>query len=526
MMKQVAEQLAEIQQQQKASAQTFAFLAHQHEGWQVALDSILDRIDRLNETEERKLDYPQITRTPQLPPLRGDPDGEAVHGSKSTSSSPQDDSKDKLHTLMQQHQQKSETSTKLKRLVEQGLQDHLAANAARGVKTLREKIAVMVHSQMFEYAAGFVILANLVVIGVEAQLSLSMDSEFPDLSWPWWMERIFLLIYCFEIFLRIVAGGFGVLRDVWFLMDLALVMTGWTALLFLPLAGVDALAAEKLLIVRGLRLLRLVRALRMINHFKVIWRLVYGLLTAGQTIISTTALILISLFVCSCVAVELIGKDRELLEDSVTGPIVQTHFRGIDKSLVTLIHFVTLDSVASIYFPLIMLKPYLSVFFLGLIVVISIGLMNLVTAAVLENAMQAAVQDAEAEKSAMLNTVKDAIPELLKIFQSIDKDNSGILTHDEVMSVEVDILPKKFLQTVHVNSMLELFDYLDVDQTGELTREEFIEGLLDLCLRDMPLHMVQMLKLLHLILGMSKKIDIHLEALRSRQQTVVLPSAI
>ena len=84
----------------------------------------------------------------------------------------------------------------------------------------------------------------------------------------------------------------------------------------------------------------------------------------------------------------------------------------------------------------IMLKPYLSVFFLGLIVVISIGLMNLVTAAVLEygsrtnahydhrtstdrcvwpyrcmtvarNAMQAAVQDAEAEKSAMLNTVKD-----------------------------------------------------------------------------------------------------------------------
>ena len=104
----------------------------------------------------------------------------------------------------------------------------------------------------------------------------------------------------------------------------------------------------------------------------------------------------------------------------------------------------------------IMLKPYLSLFFLGLIVVVSIGLMNLVTAAVLEllwqhpdamltnsrccmslppppssgnpksrvgihvkhegpsdakkfsrNAMQAAVQDAEAEKNEMMNTVKD-----------------------------------------------------------------------------------------------------------------------
>ena len=42
------------------------------------------------------------------------------------------------------------------------------------------------------------------------------------------------------------------------------------------------------------------------------------------------------------------------------------------------------------------------------------------------------------------------------------KDGSGILTHDEVVTVDVDILPKKFLQTVHVNSMVELFDYLDV----------------------------------------------------------------
>ena len=78
---------------------------------------------------------------------------------------------------------------------------------------------------------------------------------------------------------------------------------------------------------------------------QVIWRLVYGLLTAGQTIISTTALILISLFVCSCVAVELIGKDRELLEDSVTGPIVQMcpgmihHRRRINQFMPTASYF-------------------------------------------------------------------------------------------------------------------------------------------------------------------------------------------
>ncbi|CAE7735285.1 Catsper1 [Symbiodinium pilosum] len=536
MMREVTEQLAEIQQQQKASAENLAHLVHQYEGWQASLDSILARIDTLQlqgEEPARNLEYPQITRTPRLPMLSGDPDSDArmsdyevapaevrfedsgkVQESASTSSQQQGDV---LHSLIQSSQQKSETSNKLKRLVEQGLNDHMAKSSQR-VLSMHEKIASMVNSSAFEYAAGFVILANLVVIGIEAQLSIDMvPMEFPPLSWPWWLERIFLLIYCFEIILRIVAGGRKIFRDVWFLMDLALVCVGWMALLFLPLAGVDALAAEKLLIVRGLRLLRLVRALRMINHFKVIWRLVYGLLTAGQTIFSTTALILISLFVCSCVAVELIGKDNDLLDGPETGPIVRTYFRGIDRALITLIQFVTLDSVAAIYFPLILVKPWLSIFFLGLIVVISIGLMNLVTAAVLENAMQAAVQDAEAEKNAMMETVKDAIPELLKIFQSIDKDGSGILTHDEVVTVDVDILPKKFLQTVHVNSMVELFDYLDVDHTRELTKEEFIEGLLDLCLRDMPLHMVQMLKLLHIILTISKKIDLNIEALRAHQ---------
>ena len=43
---------------------------------------------------------------------------------------------------------------------------------------------------------------------------------------------------------------------------------------------------------------------RMLSHFKIVWRLVYGLLTAGQTILSMTMLIAVSLFIFACVAVE------------------------------------------------------------------------------------------------------------------------------------------------------------------------------------------------------------------------------
>lgn len=39
----------------------------------------------------------------------------------------------------------------------------------------------------------------------------------------------------------------------------------------------------------------------MLSHFKIVWRLVYGLLTAGQTILSMTFLIAVSIFIFACV---------------------------------------------------------------------------------------------------------------------------------------------------------------------------------------------------------------------------------
>jgi len=47
---------------------------------------------------------------------------------------------------------------------------------------------------------------------------------------------------------------------------------------------------------------------------------------------------------------------------------------------------VTLDDIADVYFPLVLEKPYLCAFFFPILIFISIGLMNLVTAALVENA--------------------------------------------------------------------------------------------------------------------------------------------
>lgn len=88
---------------------------------------------------------------------------------------------------------------------------------------------------------------------------------------------------------------------------------------------------------------------------------------------------------------------------------------------------------------------------------------------------------------------------MIALFQKLDTDGSGLLTHDEVDSVPLDILPPRVLDSVYVDSMRDVFDLLDVDECGFLTQMEFVEGLLNLCLLDMPVATMQNMKLLKIM---------------------------
>ena len=306
-----------------------------------------------------------------------------------------------------------------------------------------------------------------------------------------------------ELILRLVAGGWQIFCSGWFLLDFVLVFVGVVALVIVPVLADSDLpdndvtgGLEKLLILRGLRLLRLVRALRMISYFKVMWRLVYSLLTAGATMLSTTALLTLALFISGCVAVEVITKDEALKSHPVTGPIVEKYFANLFTSILTLLQFVTLDSIAAVYFPLIVENPALILFFLPILLVVSIGLMNLVTAVLVENALENAAQEAELERLQLKQKVKNALPAMIEIFKVLDKDHSGFISREEIEHVPLDILPPKLLESISIPSMADLFELLDVDGTGSLlaqkttpkalqprlTQGEFVEGLLNLVL--------------------------------------------
>lgn len=355
---------------------------------------------------------------------------------------------------------------------------------------LRYSCFLLVSRKWFEYLMGLIIVINAITVGYEIQSSLTHVSP-----WMSWIDFAFVMIYLAELTVRFLAFGKKCLCDPWCILDMILISIGIVSL-FTSSTGVEVQEMQTFMVVRTFRLLRLIRALQLLKQFRTVWRLVSGLLTSANAMLSTLVLVMLTLYIAACLGIEVITKDSTLSQADETSGIVSQYFGSLFSTLLTLSSFVTLDSVAPIYSPLIAQKPGLAFYFFFIVLFVSVALMNLVTAVLVEGALSHASADREVEKLDLREKLQKQMPRLLTIFGEIDKDGSGTLTMEEMSHVPIDIIPEELRAKTNISSMHDVFEMLDVDGGGELTREEFVDGLLNLFLHDVPATAVQTLRLL------------------------------
>lgn len=357
-----------------------------------------------------------------------------------------------------------------------------------------------------DYLIGMVILVNTICLGLQAQYELEGRE-----TWLTGTEHIFLSIYCLELLLRIIGYGFACLRNGWIAFDAILVFLGvaseWVLQPVIASATPDNSIIKQLLVLRVLRLLRLLRAVRMMQNFRTAWRLAHGLMTSGNTIASVFGLLLIALYIFTLAGIEVITKDKSLASNPEVSSIIQQNFNSVPRFLLTLSQFVLADSVSSIYSPLISAKPLLTVYFVPVMLIVSVALMNLVTAVIVEGALYNASKDREMENAAIKERVRRLAPKFKELFKMIDSDTSGIICIDEVNKLTVDDLPLEAHDHVDPDSMVELAQVLDVDGSGDVSEEEFVHGMIGLCMADVPKELLLTLKLTRV--QMRAMTDIH-----------------
>lgn len=364
------------------------------------------------------------------------------------------------------------------------------------VVMLKWQIRRMLASQRFDWAMGIIIFINSVTIGVQ----MTYEVEGRDITVFNFLEHFYLLTYVSELSLRFFAMGPQCLRSNWVRFDLALVGMGvsstWIIEPILTAVVSEQKESEELLapvlVLRVLRLLRLARSVRLLVQFKTLWMLVRGLLSSAGTMFYTFMLMALILYVFACLGVELITKNRSLIEDEVVGDIVADRFSSISVTMLTLVQFVTLDDASQIYTPFIRRSPWLlGAYFMIFIIVVSISLMNLVTAVIVEGAIEQGKQDREVQKAYENQKVAALIPTIKRLFHELDTDESGALSMDELDNAPESVKHElqKIMQSDDLATLAEL---IDANHSGEINIDDFCHTITKTIIADEPIEFVRL----------------------------------
>jgi hypothetical protein len=226
--------------------------------------------------------------------------------------------------------------------------------------------------------------------------------------------------------------------------------------------------------------------------------LVSGLLSSLGTMFYILILLIIILFVFGCLGVELFTKNTRLREDPVFDSYVRQYWMDLPVSMLTLIQFVNLDGIGAIYTPMIHSEPTMIFFFGAFMLLVSVCLMNLVTAVIVENSFEQAKSDRNVQKKERQRAVSKLMPHVREIFQQIDKDGSGNVTLEEFALADASVQEnlEKICQT---DDLVELFEMLDVDGSGSVEIDEFCGELANLGSVDQPFINVRLMKQLEFI---------------------------
>lgn len=313
------------------------------------------------------------------------------------------------------------------------------------------------------------IVLDAAVVGYEVQDSVQEVSSAP--VWLKFLSLVFKACFAVELVLRFLAFGvFNGLRDSpWLRFDAFLVGFAILEMFVLVSEG-----SGMVTLLKFCRVARLLRAFRFQAQFRTLCLLVTGLLSAVGTIMWTLVLIMLIAYIYGVVAVVFI-YDR-------SDPIATERFDGLFNSMLTLFQFLTLDSIAAIYRPLILDASSLlqtslvTVYVVSFVMLVSIALMNLVTAVMVESFLAQASNDREYLEEVEKERRLKILPELKAAFEAIDEDRSGEITLAEIQSASPETLTA--LTALAGSEDIEvIFRLLDEDGSGAIDLDEFLNGL-------------------------------------------------
>lgn len=369
---------------------------------------------------------------------------------------------------------------------------------------------------LLEAVIGPVIIANLAFVCYETDLKTLEDDLSQVPQWLSLVNRGFLAFYTVELFIHVYVERMSFHKSYWNIFDAFIVASGLSGeVVSLFSSDLDeGFSGSQVGVLRTFRVLRMLRVVRLLSAYKELWLLVRNLLSAMRTLFWSAVLFAIMLTIWSILAVEYIHPVMsEVTRDECRFCAVA--FSSVLRADFTFFQIMSGDDWGVLANEVIDEHPWTALVFVPMVVTMVFGMINLISAVMVENAAQARLDDHAAVAKEQAKRMRRAKTELEAIFLQLDSRGSGELTLDEIYKgSKTNEQFKNVLNVLHVKpqELKYLFAILDEDSSGTVTATEFADRLYYMKTQETR---TTLMFLWHNVSDLSRKQEEHLSLLRS-----------
>jgi len=305
----------------------------------------------------------------------------------------------------------------------------------------RKRVFGILSSEKTDWFLATMILSSVVILIADADLTAKRtegltteEQTFADVCTI--ISTVYTCIYAVEMVGRVYVYRMDVLRSA-MLFDFLIVVADVGLLVIDMTIG----NSPQLSFLRMFRLARLFRFVRVVGMFPELQFLVKGFISSFSAVFWGSILMWVVILMWAIIAVYWIHPVNKTVfesKDILDGGREQRAWASVGDAVITLCQTVVFgDSWGATAIEIIEREPWTIIFFAGMYGTITLGVLNLIVAAIVDSGAQAREEALEAKRRRQrveeLRQKERQKNRLLEICQVLDDDESGSLSFDELL---------------------------------------------------------------------------------------------
>jgi len=246
---------------------------------------------------------------------------------------------------------------------------------------------------------------------------------------------------------------------------------------------------------RIFRIMRLLRAARILISIRELYMLLNGLMSSLRAIFFGSFILLAMLVLWAILLVQFVHPINSRIDYGESCVRCPKGLSSVPQTCLTLFQqIVAGDSWGMISIPVIEEAPWTATMMVAIVITVSLGVMNLILAVIVERATEARQNDVENTLKEKEKERKNQKMKLASMCAEMDRTGLGLMTFEDLrIGFETHLEFRDLLRLMDVRTEQELeavFKILDADHSGDLTAQEFCDQLHDMRNRDTRMTLV------------------------------------